>query len=165
MGDKQKNRSEERVKFTIIKLQLPVGKIKGHISHVNSAGGLSGLDGLISQWQTCSSITSPIHQSAHPSRLHVYIVHVAKSSRAICLATEFLSHAGNSIYIKTHQISHSPWLQCQGNITLACDSVAHYTLLKLADILGVCKKELLIPLDSSANSHMSLRGPDDTCST
>lgn len=43
----KKHKSEERVKFTIIKLQLPMGKIKGHISHANSAGGLSGLDGLI----------------------------------------------------------------------------------------------------------------------
>ncbi len=129
----KKYKSEERVKFTIIKLQLPVRKIKGHISHVNTAGGLSGLDGLISQWQTCSYITSPIHQSAYPSRLHVYIVHVAKSSKAVCLATEILSHAGNSIYIKTQNLTQSMAPQRQGNITLACDSVAHYTRLKLAD--------------------------------
>lgn len=49
MGDKQKNNSEESVKFTIIKLNLPMGKIKGHISHVHSSGGLSGLDRLISK--------------------------------------------------------------------------------------------------------------------
>lgn len=101
----KRRHEEERVKFTIIKLKLPVGKIKAQISHVHSAGRSSGWDSWFLNDKHVRAVTSPIYQSTHPSCLYVYITHVVRSSMAFCL--RLLSHASNSIYIKTYQISHT----------------------------------------------------------
>lgn len=122
----KRRREEERVKFTIIKLKLPVGKIKAQISHVHSAGRLSGLDGLISQWQTCSCG-------------YLTNISISTSITSVCIYNPccqelygFLPSTPHScwqqyLYKNRPNLTHSLWLQCQGNIKPACDSVLRIT--------------------------------------